>query len=216
MRYLAFYLVTFLFSFLHELAHAGAAKICGCSFSIGTAGIFGNVVYVQSEGRTVFIKTFIQIAGPAFNLLVACGGTGLMRCGVLPQTDAAEMVVYSNIMLAAFNLLPFFPLDGGRIFESLIAYLAGEKAARTAVTFFSRLFAVFIFFSGLYLVKYNLGNIILSFAAVYFWRMIERENENRLYLRTESKWRERQSDESYRTRRGTADAGRKARGLHGR
>ena len=108
MRYLAFYLVTFLFSFLHELAHAGAAKLCGCSFSIGTAGIFGNVVYVQSEGRTVFIKTFIQIAGPAFNLLVACGGTGLMRCGVLPQTDAAEMVVYSNIMLAAFNLLPFF------------------------------------------------------------------------------------------------------------
>ena len=61
----------FLFSFLHELAHAGAARLFGCSFSIGTAGIFGNVMYVRSEGSTVFIKTFIQLAGPAANL-----GTG--------------------------------------------------------------------------------------------------------------------------------------------
>ncbi len=219
MSYLLFYLITFVFSFLHELAHAGAARLCGCSFSIGTAGIFGNVVYVESEGRTVFVRTMIQIAGPAFNLAVVCICTGAARvCGGLRLTDPGllEMVLYSNLMLAAFNLLPFFPLDGGRIFESLIAYLAGEKAARRAVTFFSRLFAVFIFLSGLYLVKYNAGNIILSFAAVYFWRMIERENENRLYARAENKWRERRSDESYPTRRGTADAGGKARGLHGR
>ena len=57
MKYILFYLMTFLFSFLHELTHAGAAKLFGCGFSIGTAGIFGNVVYVRSEGSTVFIKT---------------------------------------------------------------------------------------------------------------------------------------------------------------
>lgn len=220
MRYLLFYLITFLFSFLHELAHAGAARLCGCSCSIGTAGIFGNVVYVRSEGRTVFVRTFIQIAGPAFNLAAACVCAVLMRInsgGGLQENDLhlLEMILYSNLMLAAFNLLPFFPLDGGRIFESLIAYLVGEKAARRAVTFFSRVFTVFIFLSGLYLVKYNTGNIILSFAAVYFWRMIERENENRFYTRIKNKWKERQSDESYRTRRGTADAGGETRGLHG-
>ena len=199
--------MTFLFSFLHELTHAGAAKLFGCGFSIGTAGIFGNVVYVRSEGSTVFIKTFIQIAGPALNLVIAGVTLGLVHWRILPESDLTEMVIYSNGMLAAFNLLPFFPLDGGRIFESLIAYLVGDKAARTAVTFFSKGFAVFIFFSGLYLVKYNLGNVILSLAAIYFWRMIERENENWLYSRADLKWKERQvqGNETYRTYRGTFD-----------
>lgn len=199
--------MTFCFSFLHELAHAAAARLFGCSFSIGTAGIFGNVMYVKSEGSTVFIKTFIQLAGPAANLLIAFLGLALLRWQVFENTQWIEMSVYSNLMLASFNMLPFFPLDGGRVFESMIAYLAGENAARSAVTFFSRLFAVFVFLSGLYLVKYNLGNMILSFAAVYFWRMIERENENRLYCRAEEKWKERQVNESYRTHRRAADEG---------
>lgn len=207
MKYLTFYLVTFLFSFLHELAHASAARIFGCSFSIGTAGIFGNVVYIKSDGCTARIRTFIQIAGPAFNLVAACSLIAFVRFGVLPYTETCEMIICSNIMLAAFNMLPFFPLDGGRIFESLTACIFGERAARRAVTFFSRLFAVFVFLSGLYLVKYNAGNIILSFVAMYFWRMIERENENRLYSRAEMKWRERQVNESYRTRRGAPDDG---------
>ncbi len=207
MKYIIFYLMTFFFSFLHELAHAGVAKLFGCSFSIGTAGIFGNVVYVKSEGSTVFIKTSIQLAGPGANLIMAFTGLALIQRIEFFHTELVEMSIYSNLMLAAFNMLPFFPLDGGRIFESMIAYLAGENAARTAVTFFSKLFAVFVFLSGLYLVKYNLGNIILSFAAVYFWRMIERENENRFYSRAEAKWKERQVNESYRTRRGASDEG---------
>lgn len=207
MKYIIFYLMTFFFSFLHELAHAGAARLFGCSFSIGTAGIFGNVMYVRSEGSTVFIKTFIQLAGPAANLVMALAGLALLRWLSIENTQWIEMSVYSNLMLASFNMLPFFPLDGGRVFESILAYLAGENAARLMVTFFSRLFAVFVFLSGLYLVKYNLGNMILSFAAVYFWRMIERENENRLYCRAEAKWKERQLNEPYRTHRRAADEG---------
>ena len=111
--------MTFLFSFLHELAHAGAAKMFRCSFTIGTAGIFGNVVYLHSESSTFFVRTFIQLAGPAFNLAAAGFTAALIHWRVLPQEGIAEMVVYSNGMLAAFNLLPFFPLDGGRISESL-------------------------------------------------------------------------------------------------
>ena len=126
-------------------------ELRGCAdavFPSERPGIFGNVVYVESEGRTVFVRTMIQIAGPAFNLAVVCICTGAARvCGGLRLTDPGllEMVLYSNLMLAAFNLLPFFPLDGGRIFESLIAYLAGEKAARRAVTFFFQTVCTFLF-----------------------------------------------------------------------
>ncbi len=67
-----------------------------------------------------------------------------------------------------------------------------NRRARGTVTFFSKVFAVFVFFSGIYLVKYKKANIIISFSAVYFWRMVERENENRLCLRAEAKWKERQ------------------------
>ena len=164
-------------------------------------GFSGMWFYLHSESSTFLVRTFIQLAGPAFNLAAAGLTAALIHWNILPQEGVAEMIVYSNGMLAAFNLLPFFPLDGGRIFESVIAYFTGDRAARTAVTFFSRGFAVFIFFSGLYLVKYNTGNVILSLAAVYFWRMIGRENENWFCSRTEQKWKERQlqENESYRT-----------------
>ena len=50
MKYILFYLMTFLFSFLHELTHAGAAKLFGCGFSIGTAGEFWEGVHVGGGG----------------------------------------------------------------------------------------------------------------------------------------------------------------------
>ena len=78
-------------------------------------------------------------------------------------------------MLAAFNMLPFYPLDGGRITLLILSASLGTRAAVKIACVFSILFSVSVFFLGLYLVQYNIMNVILAVDAFYFIYIFERE-----------------------------------------
>lgn len=204
----AFFLNVFVFSFLHERAHALAAAALGGRGDTESRGLFGNVMYLE-PGLGAGRRMAVYLAGPAFNIAVAAAGMAavmLVRvsgrqvreqagAGVsLESAPAAltqvfallerfepfvfeelKMAVYANIMLAAFNLLPFYPLDGGRAAELLLERTVGRKVSIAAACVFSRLFAVSVFILGLYLVQYNIMNTILIIDAFYFLYIFERE-----------------------------------------
>jgi Zn-dependent protease len=157
------------------------AGLAGGRGRMRNRGMFGNVLYLDS-GLNTAEKTAVYLAGPVFNIAAAAFGiltlhipinlSGTARTVFICET---EMIIYANIMLAAFNLLPFYPLDGGRTAVCLLSFFTGEKAALKAACVFSRLFAVFIFLLGIYLIKYNIINVILILDAFYFIYIFERE-----------------------------------------
>ena len=128
---------------LHELGHALTAR----GFGIPTASItlypIGGVARLERLPRAPGAELLITIAGPAVNLAIAAGLGLALWAGGLLEPWAAESVIgrfvetlmAANIMLAVFNLLPAFPMDGGRIVRALLSgWLGRARATEIAAT----------------------------------------------------------------------------------
>ncbi len=139
-------LVTALFGcvLLHELGHALAAR----QFGIGTQGItlllFGGIAILERMPRRPLQEIWIAVAGPLVNVVIA--GTLLMLIGPISDIAAAGLIsttvtvwvrhlMIANIGLVMFNMLPAFPMDGGRVFRAVMAFrLPYLQATQLAAT----------------------------------------------------------------------------------
>lgn len=106
----------------HELAHSIVAQHYKIRVLSITLFIFGGVASIERDPPKAIQEFNIAIAGPFASGILAAGFFGL---GVaLPRNDTvatlADWLWKTNAMLAVFNLLPGFPLDGGRIFRAVI------------------------------------------------------------------------------------------------
>ena len=110
---------------LHELGHALVARRYGLPIRGITLFIFGGVAEMEGEPERPAVEFWVAIAGPITSLLVglvcwllmqavAAAGAGVPVVGVLVYLASI------NIVLAVFNLVPAFPLDGGRILRSVL------------------------------------------------------------------------------------------------
>jgi len=127
---------------LHELAHSLLAKSRGLRVRAITLFALGGVSQIESEARDAKSEFSIAIAGPVTSLLIGIAllGTAWLT-GWKPATEPGTPVVsvlvwlgYINIMLAAFNMIPGYPLDGGRVLRALIWWVTGnaDRATRLA------------------------------------------------------------------------------------
>lgn len=107
---------------LHELGHSLVAKKYKIPVRKITLFIFGGVAQIGSEPPNASAEFWIAIAGPLFSFALA-GLFGLMTL-VLSQIATvlalAKYLAYINGSLALFNLIPGFPLDGGRVFRAIV------------------------------------------------------------------------------------------------
>ena len=106
---------------LHELSHALVAQRYGMVVPSITLFVFGGVSNLQSEMQTAGQEFRVAIAGPLMSWLLAIVAGGLW----LLTTPAGVSAVFgylavTNGVLGLFNLLPGFPLDGGRVFRSML------------------------------------------------------------------------------------------------
>lgn len=150
------------FSFLHELAHAAAALMLGYTPQKISAGIFGGILHLRESVIRPRDQLIIHLAGPAFNVMAAALFFGVFL--VLGHDDLRWLLqlTTANLVLGLFNLMPFYPLDGGKLFNLYLAFFFGFARAERVSQFFSRLFSFSLFLLGIYLVKYNWMNLLIS------------------------------------------------------
>jgi Zn-dependent protease/CBS domain-containing protein len=113
---------------VHELGHSLVALRRGIPVRSITLFLFGGVATLQEEAETPRDEFLIAAAGPATSFLVA--GAFWAGRAFLPVGEAAGAVMgylaMANTLLGGFNLLPGFPLDGGRVLRSLIWWRGGS------------------------------------------------------------------------------------------
>jgi Zn-dependent protease len=107
---------------LHELGHSLVALNEGVNVNSITLFIFGGVAHIDREPETAGSEFRIVLAGPLTSLTLAAGFSIIGSSGILGlhMSSAALYLGQMNLILALFNLLPGFPLDGGRILRSAL------------------------------------------------------------------------------------------------
>ena len=129
-------ILLFISVLLHELAHSLVAQARGLPVSSITLFIFGGVSNLSEEPNNAGQEFIMAIVGPLTSLALA-GIFWLMQfLPVNKETFLAAIVGYLafiNLALAAFNLLPGFPLDGGRVLRSIIWKTTGNLVKATDI-----------------------------------------------------------------------------------
>ena len=120
---------------LHELGHSLVARYHGVGIASITLFVFGGVSEMRDEPRTPGQELTIAIIGPAISLALAgvFGAIGFFVREETP-TGTSVLVLYLaavNLLLAIFNLLPAFPLDGGRVLRAVLWYVKRDLVAAT-------------------------------------------------------------------------------------
>ena len=132
-------LLLFVSVLVHELAHSLVARARGFPVSGITLFILGGVSNLKADARRASDEFVIAIAGPltSFALAGALGLAALVMGGGKSPFDAILFyLALINALLGAFNMLPAFPLDGGRVFRSVIWAVTGNHMRATRIASF--------------------------------------------------------------------------------
>jgi len=130
-------LLLFISVLLHELAHSFVAKARGMGVNSITLFIFGGVSNIEGEPEKPAAEFAMAIVGPLSSLVIAGIFWGLASwTGLNTEGPAYAMLAYLaliNAFLAGFNILPGFPLDGGRVLRSIIWGATGNLTRATNI-----------------------------------------------------------------------------------
>ena len=115
----------FLSIIFHELTHSLVARRYGVSMKEITLFIFGGVAHMEEDPPSPKAEFMIAVVGPLSSCLLAISAFLLYKMGVysgwpVTITGVLNYLSWLNIILAVFNLIPAFPLDGGRILRSAL------------------------------------------------------------------------------------------------
>jgi Zn-dependent protease len=123
---------------VHEVSHSVIAKRTGLGVDRVTLFMFGGVAQLTEEPRTPGAEFVMAIAGPSASVILSV--TCFALYAALVQFGAPDVawaplpyLAQVNALVAAFNLLPGFPMDGGRVVRSLVWWATGDKLKATKV-----------------------------------------------------------------------------------
>ena len=175
---------------VHELAHSIVSRKTGIPVKSITLFIFGGIAQIDKEATQPKTELVISIAGPVSSTLLAgtfYGMAYLFHDRNVYLFALTSYLSYVNLLLAAFNMIPGFPLDGGRVLRAVIwlatsNFLRATKIATNAGYVISiamivagvSIFFIWGYFDGLWLVF--IGFFLNSSARATYQQTILREN----------------------------------------
>jgi len=171
-KWLVLTIGVFCFVTLHEVCHSLVARHYGIEVREITLLPIGGIASMSSMPEKPAQEFFISVAGPLFNLAVivifynpmkSLLGTGVLfhrplSTATWPLTSA--YLYWINLMLAAFNLIPAFPMDGGRVLRSLLAGRIGYGKATKFAVGLGHIFAVGFAYFGI--VNFNMVLVAIA------------------------------------------------------
>jgi Zn-dependent protease/predicted transcriptional regulator len=126
----------------HELAHAMVATYRGLPVRSIVLFALGGIAQIEKDAADPKTEFWMGIAGPIMSVvlgslcLALAWALGWSTLVMTPETPAMAVLVwlgYINIMLAAFNMIPGFPLDGGRVLRAVVWWTTGDRNRATRV-----------------------------------------------------------------------------------
>jgi len=177
---------------LHELSHSLIAKTRNIKVESITLFFFGGVAGITKEDFKPKDEFWMAIAGPIFSLLLAGGFFLIFTFINNLYVNAITFYLYQlNLILAIFNLIPAYPLDGGRMFRAILYgyYKDLRKATKIAATG-GKIFAWFLGVLGLaQLLTGSGGGLWLIFLGVFLHFIAGMSYEQVVYKEVLSKWK---------------------------
>jgi Zn-dependent protease/CBS domain-containing protein len=168
---------------LHELAHSLVARARGLSVKSITLYIFGGVSNLEQEPRSPGLEFQMAIVGPLTSLILAaiCWAIALALRGVPLVGAVFGYLAIANGLLAIFNLIPGFPLDGGRVLRSILWKITGNLRTATrwatrvgqAIALLFILAGIWVFFTGNFL-----DGLWLGFIGWFLFSIAQAANAN--------------------------------------
>jgi Zn-dependent protease len=129
---------------LHELGHSLAARMFGIHVLDITFWPLGGMARMAEMPESARVEGIVALAGPAVNFVLALLGLGLIGLGA-SNGIGLTYFVYINLSMGIFNLIPAFPMDGGRILRALFALRADWLRATERAVAVGRWIAGFLF-----------------------------------------------------------------------
>jgi Zn-dependent protease/predicted transcriptional regulator len=169
---------------VHELSHAMIAKMRGLPVSRITLFMLGGAAQIEKEPTDPKTEFWMAIAGPITSMVIGFGLLGVALVagwsrGAVPATPGQAILVwlgYINIVLAVFNMLPGFPLDGGRVLRAIIWWINKDAARSTRIAVrVGQVVAVLFIVIGIYEV---FGGLLISgmWMAFLGWFLLQAAN----------------------------------------
>ncbi|AWB27155.1 CBS domain-containing protein [Halococcoides cellulosivorans] len=155
----------------HELGHSLVAMHYGYPIESITLWIFGGIAKLEEMPEHWSQELAVALAGPAVSLAIA--GLAFLALPIVPVSGTITASIafvlgylaLMNLVLAAFNLLPGFPMDGGRVLRALLARTRPYAQATQIAARVGKMFAVVLGLLGLFV----LGNLFLVAIAFFIY-----------------------------------------------
>lgn len=176
------YATIMFFCIIHELGHLFAGVLLGMKpeklelmpFGLSVSFKLYPKDYNKKIGKSNLLeikKILVAIAGPLTNFIIVI----ISKTGIIGLIDN-EICIYANLLIMLFNLIPIYPLDGGRILKSLLSLEFGRKKAieySNSVSNASVIILTIISSIAIYYFK----NIAIFLIISFLWLLVIRENK---------------------------------------
>ncbi len=171
---LKIYLVIMLFCFIDELGHIFAGLIFNMKIEKLEIMPFGFSVSFEDNGTNNFKNIFVAAAGPLVTLAIIFIFFNL-------KISLKQEIIYSNILILIYNLMPIYPLDGGRIIKGILQIKEEEERAQKMIWKLTKITMIIITFV-CSIAVYYFKNIAIFLSCIFLWIIILRIEEKRRKL----------------------------------